>query len=320
MVRINAFFNRILLMTGFLLLSFIFAANNLNAQENQQSKVNLSKQDWEAVTGIFQSAQNGDMNVQFTVFNNVLVAKLLWNNNEMHLTPESPLVFVSKEKEHDEPIRITFVRDSSGAINQVNVADNGVWKRNNNYKPLVKKEIEHTPDQLKQFEGLYQLQEDATRFIEFSVKGSDLVLKQGWDGETRNFVPESAMDFFIKDFPQFTLNFSKDKDGNVNQVIAFKRDVWIKAKKASLSAGQLRLYVGKFRSNDDPDNEVELAVIKDHLVLKQLWDKKEITLEPKTDTYFYNDAESYPVVVIKNKDGAVTQVVILGTSIFSKIN
>ena len=320
MVRINIFFNRILLIISFFAASFLFTANRLAAQETQKNKVSLSEQEWKAVEGIFQSSQNSDMNVQFTARDNMLVAKLLWNNNELHLSPESPLVFSSKQEGNQDPIRITFIKDSSGAVNQVSVANNGVWKRNDNYKPIVKKEIEHTPEQLKQFEGLFQLQNDATRFIQFSVKDNNLVLKQSWDGETRSFVPESVMDFYVKDFPMFTLNFSKDNDGNINQVVAFKRDVWIKVKKASLSAEQLKSYAGKFRSNDDPDNMVELVVINDRLVLKQLWDKKEIILEAKTDTYFYNEAESYPVVIMKNKDGVVNQVTILGTNVFSKIN
>jgi len=319
MLIIKTFFKRILVLTSFFLAVFLFAANRSGAQESHTSKVILSEQQWKAVEGIFQSQQNNDMNVQFTARDNMLVAKLLWNNNEMRLSPESPLVFSSDQKENQESVRITFIKDPSGAINQVNVANNGLWKRNNNYKPLVKKEMEHTPEQLKQFEGLFQLKNNATRFIQFFVEGNKLVLKQGWDGEKRYFIPESAMDFFITDFPQFTLNFSKDSAGNINQVVAFKRDVWIKTKKASLSAGQLKSYEGRFRSNDDPDNMVELTVLKDHLVLKQLWDKKEIILEPETDTYFYNEAESYPVVIIKNKEGAVNQITILGTSVFSRI-
>jgi len=320
MLIIKTFFKRILVLTSFFLAVFLFAANRSGAQESHTSKVILSEQQWKAVEGIFQSQQNNDMNVQFTARDNMLVAKLLWNNNELRLSPESPLIFSSRQEGNQDPIRITFIKDSSGSVNQVNVANNGFWNRNDNYKPIVKKEIEHTPEQLKRFEGLFQLQNDATRFIEFSVKDNNLVLKQSWDGETRSFVPESAMDFYIKDFPMFTLNFSKDKDGNINQVVAFKRDVWIKVKKTSLSVEQLKSYAGRFRSNDDPDNMVELMVVNDHLVLKQLWDKKEIILQPKTDIYFYNQAESYPVVIIKNKDGVVNQVTILGTNVFSRIN
>ena len=320
MAALNNLFKRIFPVTSFFLVSFFFVAMEMGAQENQKPRVNLSEQEWKAVVGIFQSPQNTEMNVQFTEGNNMLIAKLLWNNNELHLLPESPLVFSSSQEGNQEPVRITFIKDSSGAINEVNVANNGVWKRNNNYKPLVRKEIELPADQLKRFEGLYQLQGDEPRFIQFSVQGGQLVLKQEWDGEQRFFVPESAMDFFVKDFPLFTLNFSKDKEGNINQVVAFKRDIWIKTKKPALSVDQLKSYEGKFRSNDDPDDMVQLTVVNDHLVLKQLWDKKEIILQPKTDLYFYNDAESYPVVILKNKEGLVNQITILGTSVFSRIN
>ncbi|AEV99581.1 hypothetical protein A4D02_27465 [Niastella koreensis] len=320
MACINNLFKNRLLITLFLLGSCFFFADRVKAQENQKARASLSEQEWKAVTGIFQSPQNNDMNVRFTARDNMLIAKLLWNGNELHLLPESPLEFSSNQEGNQESVHITFIKDSSGAVNEVKVADNGVWKRNNNYTPLTKKEIELSPDQLKQFEGLYQFQGDATRFIEFSLQGGQLVLKQSWDGEQRFFVPESAMDFFVKDFPLFTLNFSKDKDGNINQVIAFKKDVWVKSKKHSLSVNELKSYEGKFRSNDDPDNIVQLTVVKDHLVIKQLWDKTERVLQPKTDCYFISEGEFYPVVIHKNKDAVVNEITVLGTSVFSRIN
>ena len=250
----------------------------------------------------------------------MLIAKLLWNNNELHLLPESPLIFSSSQEGNQEPIHITFLKDSSGAVNEVNVANNGVWKRNNNYKPLVRKVIDISPEQLKPFEGLYQLQGEEPRFISFSVKEGKLVLKQEWDGEQRSFVPESPMDFFVQDFPLFTLNFSKDSEGNISKVVAFKRDVWIKTKKPVISLNELKSYEGKFRSKDDPDNVVQLSVKNDHLVLIQLWDKKEIILQPKTNTYFSGESDSYPVVFTKDKDGMINQVTVLGSSVFDKIH
>jgi hypothetical protein len=320
MATINSIVRR-LFLAGFLFIaSFFFVVKELSAQENQKSRVSLSEQEWKAVVGIFRSPQNSDMNVQFTKGENILIAKLLWNNKELRLLPESPLVFSSSQEGNQEAVRITFIKDSSGAINKVEVANNGVWQRNNNYKPLVRKEIELTPDQLKQFEGLYQLQGDETRFIQVSTQRGQLVLKQEWDGEQRFFVPESDMDFFMKEVPSFTLNFSKDKEGHINQVVAFKRDIWIKTEKPTISVNQLKSYEGKFRSDDDPDNVVQLIVANGHLVLKQLWDKKEIVLQPKTNSYFYNDTESYPVVILKNKDGDTIKITILGTSVFTKIN
>jgi len=107
----NNLSKRTFLLASFIVVLFLFTTNNVKAQVSTKAKVTLSEQEWKAVTGIFQSAQNSDMNVQFTVANNMLVAKLLWNNNELHLSPETPLVFSSKQEGNQEPIRITFVKD-----------------------------------------------------------------------------------------------------------------------------------------------------------------------------------------------------------------
>jgi hypothetical protein len=56
-----------------------------------------------------------------------------------------------------------------------------------------------------------------------------------------------------------------------------------------------------------------------NLTIKQLWDNKEIVLEPQTETYFYNNDQSYPLQVIKDKEGKVTQVLVLGMDLFDKV-
>ena len=68
------------------------------------------------------------------------------------------------------------------------------------------------------------------------MRENNLVLKQIWDGEEILFVPESELSFFSKAIPLFSLDFSKDKDGNITQVLAFKRDVWIKKDKLRADA------------------------------------------------------------------------------------
>jgi hypothetical protein len=296
----------------------------LLAQEKQRpaetrTNVVLSEQERKAVEGIFQDPGNTDRYVQFTARENVLVARLLWNSAEIPFIPESSLAYVSKDMVEDQLLHIVFKKDSSGAVNEVKMADIGVWVRAKNYKPVAKKEMEHTPDQLKPFEGLYQLQNQDDRFIQFMVKGNNLVLRQHWDGNEISFVPETSLDFFSKEVPLFPLSFSKDKDGNIAQVLAFKKDLWIKIKKVSLTSEQLKLYEGKFQSKDDPDNLIQLSARNNQLIVKQLWDGKEITLEPQTETYFYNDAQSYPLQGVKDKDGNITQVWVLGIEEFNKV-
>lgn len=287
-------------------------------KDSLAQNIRLSPDQLKAFQGFYQSAQNKDMVVQIDPTENGIRAKLLWNNGEIRLLPESELGFVSKEGGDEGPIHLVFHRDSSGLVNQLNVASNGVWNRVKDYKPVVKKEMEHTPAQLAQFQGLYELREDNSRLLKFSVRENSLVLKQMWDGNEILFVPESELSFFTRAIPSFSLDFSKDKDGNITQVLAFKRDIWIKTNTLAITPAALKSNEGKYRSKDDPDNEIRIIATDSTLLVRQLWDKKDNVLQPLTATYFNNQALSLPLVIVKDQGGKVSQVVLLG-NIFIRV-
>jgi hypothetical protein len=316
----NVFFMLILIAIQMIIPSGM----QLMAQDNQKadqikSLVRLSEQEWKAVEGYFQNPGNQDLYVQFKTSHDTLLGKTLWNNNTFHLLPQTTLSFASTEEGEGGHIHIDFIKDSIGAVNSMRLGNN-IWKRGNNYKPIVRKEMEHSSDQLKPFEGVYQFKNDSGRFIQFSVDGNRLELKQLWDGNKIYFVPETPLDFFSKEFPMFILTFSKNNENQVSQVIAFKKDLWLKIPKPTLTAGELKLFEGRYRSTDDPDNMVQLTVTHNQLVLKQLWDGREIDLDPMTKSYFYNDTQSFPVQILRGKDGVVNQIVILGMDQFKKVN
>lgn len=288
-------------------------------KDSATATIKLSPEQLQAFAGYYQSPQNKDLVVQFSAIENGLFAKLLWNNSEIRLTPESAMGFVSKGAGENGPIHIVFHLDPKGVINQVDVANNGTWNRIKDYKPVVKKEMEHTPAQLLRFRGLYQLQGDNTRFLQFSVQDNNLVLKQLWDGNEISFLPESELRFFSKQIPQFSLDFSKDTDGVITQVVAFKHDVWIKTNKPALTPAILKTYEGKYRSQDDPDNEISINATDSNIVVRQLWDKKDHVLEPLTTIYFNNKDRSFPLVVVKDERGKITQVVLMTGNIFKKL-
>jgi hypothetical protein len=288
-------------------------------KDSLAENIRFSPEQLKAFEGYYQSSQNKDMVVQIVVSDNSLNAKLLWNNAETHLVPESQWGFVTKEGGDEGPIHLVFHQDSTGVINQLDVAGNGVWNRVKEYKPVLKKEMEHTPAQLVPFNGLYQLQGENSRFLQFSVRENNLVLKQMWDGTEILFVPESELAFFTRAMPLFSLDFSKDRDGNITKVVAFKRDVWVKTNKPALTPAVLKTYEGKFRSKDDPDNEIRIIAKDSSLVIKQLWDGKETVVQPLTDTYFYNNAQSLALQIIKGGDGKIGQVVWLMTNVFNRV-
>ncbi|HXB92016.1 MAG TPA: hypothetical protein VNU72_06995, partial [Puia sp.] len=309
--------NRIwLFIIGFACTSIVlFGAHRAVAQDTHKDStaavVRLSPERLKALEGYYQSTQNKDMVVRMIVAEGGLKASLLWNNQAIRLVPETEWSFVSMSGGDGETVHVLFHRDSSGLVNVLDVSGNGSWKRVNDYKAPVKKEMEHTPEQLAPFEGTYQLKQDNSRLLQFTVRDNKLVLKQLWDGNEVIFVPESDGVFFSRVVPMFSLEFTKDKDGNITQALAFKRDVWVRVKDLAITPALLKSYEGKYRSKDDPDNEIRIIATDSNLVVRQLWDKKEIVVRAVTDVYFSNPDRSFPVVIGKDADGKVNQVTIM---------
>src|SRR5580692_3310872 len=255
---------------------------------------NGQEKKWHELEGYFRSQANRDFVVQFIAQDSIVFAKLLWNGGSAHLLPDTGLAFASREQGENGPLRLVFHREPSGAVNQLDVSGNGLWVRDPNYKPVTMQEMAHTPDQLQKFAGLYQLTEDSAQYVQLTVDNNSLTIHQHWDGGTReNFVPSAEGKFFEKDFPRFTLEFSPDQQGRYSQFVALGRDHWIRVDKPTLSAAQLKTYEGKFRSEDDPDNTVQLIATDKALLVRELWNKKEIRVEALSNTYFNDEKLSF---------------------------
>jgi hypothetical protein len=304
---------------------FLLASSRVTAQENTKSadtskKIILPKEQLNAVEGIFQNSGNPEMYVQIIAAEDGIIGKLLWNNNQVKLTPESPLVFQSKDAGGEGPLRVVFTKDASGIVTQLTVGNNIVWNRVKAYKPATKTEMAHTPAQLKPFEGIYQLQNDDPHFIQFYEKGNKLILKQFWDNNEVALIPDTELSFFGKDIPLFSLEFTKEKDGNITKVKVAKRDTWNKIALANPSAAELKIFEGKYQSKDDPDNILQVFTRDHQLVVKQGWDGKEINLTAITNLYFYNEAQSYPLAFKKGTSDRDITLTIFDVDQFSKIN
>ena len=299
-----------------------------NAQETPKFGIELTKTiqlnpaQLKPLEGFFQNPKNKDMYVQITVApsGNGIMCKRLWNNNQMNFLPETELNFVSAIAPEERPLRLLFKKDSTGSVSQLSLGNNDLWTRVADYKPIVKLEMKHTPEQLKPLEGIYSLQNNQQqRFIQFTVKQNQLILKQHWDGTEQTLLPETELSFFIKDQTLFSLVFSKDANGVINQALVNKRDNWTKIVPVHLTNDQLKVFEGKYQFKDDPDNLLQLSAKGQQLVVKQIWDGKEISLTPQTDTYFYNNEESYSLLFNKDADGNFTQLRLLGIDVFTKV-
>jgi hypothetical protein len=286
------------------------AQDTLNTK-GEHAPVFLSGTQWKAVEGYFQS--NKDLYLRTTAHDTVLLVKYLWANNEDTLYPESELAFSNRES-GDKASRLVFSKDSFGSVSRL---FNGgeTWNRVSEYRPVVKKEMPHTPAQLKPFEGVYHFENDSNALVQFMVKGNDLVLK---DNQETHFVPSSELNFYKPDNIWFTIDFSKDASGKIKQALIVKRTVLIKNPKPSITVTQLQSYEGKYRSKSDPDNIIQLIIKGKQLIVKQLWNGQEIVVTPLADLYFYNTTESYSLQFVRDSDGAVRQAWLFNTTEFDK--
>jgi hypothetical protein len=313
---------RIMAASG-LLITCLFYTSVIKAQssnkENEPKKeVQVTVAQLKAIEGYYQNQDNKDMYVQFIPSDNGLNAKLLWNGAQLHLSPESELEFSSKQGER---VSIKFIKAADGSISQftLNNDTKQVWARSKDYKSIVKKEIQLSPEKLKMFEGLYTNHGGNDRFLQFTVKENGLILKQHWDSQEVPMTPEAETDFYSKAQHLFTIHFNMDASGKVTDMIAFKRDKWDKIEPVVPSSAQLKLLEGRYQFKDDNDNIIEIKAKGANLVVRQLWDKKEIEVACKTDMYFYNSEQSFAVRFAKDKEGNITQVFILGDDLFEKI-
>ena len=298
---------------------FPAAAQDREPAQDTNKAIQLLPGQLKAFEGYFQFSQSKDQVIQFKIVRDTLVARLLWNGMVLHILPESDSVFHNVEPVEGRTIPLKFRRNSEGIYASMLLFDQqSPWVRIKDYKPLVRTEIAHTPAQLKIFEGIYGDPGNQS-FIGISEKENKLVLHQFWDGNDIEFVPDSALHFFNKQQLRFTLQFVKGPDDSIARMVAFGRDIWNKEKHLSLTPEQIRLFEGKYRFKDDPDDILQMTASGMNLVVRQMWDGKETIVSPRTDIFFYNEKQAYLVTFKKDDSGAVTGALILGNDYFEKM-
>ena len=168
-----------------------------------------------------------DTYIHITADTNGLVLEQMWDNQKISFYPQTGLEFMNDERNF--PLKFTKAPD--GTITQVLAFDKDLWIKAKEYKPVEVIEVQLKASDLKVLEGKYVMQNDRGDEVFLLIRARDkgLILKQGWDDQEIPFVATSDVDFYCKE-RQFPLKFTKDKDGNATQVLAFKRDLWKKVK------------------------------------------------------------------------------------------
>jgi len=168
----------------------------------------------------------------------------------------------------------------------------GLWDRDNNYVPLVYKEIAHTPEALKIFEGYYQ--DTRGQFLYIREKDNQLLLIKLWDGSGISFVPDSSMHFFCKGNTTFTLGFTRKPEGALS--LNYDNEWWENLKEPLISDAAWKAFEGTFRSKDDPDNLIRVSAKGSSLLVKQLWNGLETKAKPLSDLFFCNSDQSFTIL------------------------
>ena len=165
--------------------------------------------------------------LQIMVKDSHMVLKQLWDKQEIPFRQTSDLEFYNDD--HKFPLK--FTRSSTGEITQVLAFNRDVWNRvADNYTPPMKKIIKLTADELKSFQGRYQLKGgdgDDDDIAVITVANDHLVIKHEQD--ITNLLPVSALEFVTED-QSFDVLFTKAPGGTVIQAVVNNKDVWLKDK------------------------------------------------------------------------------------------
>jgi len=159
--------------------------------------------------------------------------------------------------------------------------------------------------------GFYQFP-NKVAFIEFNLEDGVLKARQLWDGKEYQLNQVSETNFETKQ-EGHKIEFLSDNDGHFTKAKLLGRIV---ASKVSfnpkivrrLSDVQLKRLEGNYVLADDNNIKMQVRSVKDELIIKQLWDNKEISFTPISEPFFLNADGTFPLT-FELTDGKVTKVI-----------
>ena len=163
---------------------------------------------------------------------------------------------------------------------------------------------------LKQFEGIFQKVDNKEAHIQFTVKEGALEGKQLWDNRAYELVRQAGDDFVSKP-EDHKVRFVMDGAGAVTKVMVGHSE-WVKVKMyvprkvVQLPAAELKRMEGKYRFQQDQNMLLQITAKDGHLVLKQLWDDKEIMLWAESEVNFFSKQQLFPASFSKDAAGNIT--------------
>jgi len=189
------------------------------------AEVQLTVEQLKKLEGYYRFQKDAAGYIKFFVRDQQLIAQQMWDKKEHVLVAYSDLKFKSKDK----GLPAEFIQDKNGNVVQVLVLSTDLMDKVDEYKPVERKIVTLTPAELKAVEGYYQFEKAKKSYVQVSVQGSNIVLKQLWDGQERVFNPEAPLTFSA-DLPSRKITFQKDTHGNVTHMLSVRNELLVKVK------------------------------------------------------------------------------------------
>jgi uncharacterized protein YjhX (UPF0386 family) len=179
-----------------------------------------------AFEGYYQLDKDKNLYLQIKVKDNKLVLIQLWDEREIPFEQKSELYFYNEQ----QSFPLTFSKDANGEITQLLAFERDTWIKVKGYKPVEKKEITLSAAKMQAFAGKYKMSDEGhDQFLQFTVNGNSLEVKELWSEKSYTILPESELVFFGRK-NYYPIQFSKDKEGNITQALIFNKDTWVKVK------------------------------------------------------------------------------------------
>ena len=294
----------------------------LRANNDELKEATLNSQQLKALEGIYQNEANKAVYVQVIVKQNTLIVKQLWDGKETAMAAQSDVSFLV----HVGYLRIIkFTKNDDGIATKFSTLNKEDWNKVESYQPAAA--IKLPVQDLKKFEGYYEFKDRKGQFLQISTNDDGLVLKQLWDNREVNFTATGPLAFLAKENPQFTLQFAADNTGQITQVLAFGKDVWVRNDNyhppvvIKLAVQDLKRLEGKYEFRNEKGQFLQISATENGLILKQLWDSQQIDFVATSPLDFFSKVQpGFTLKFTVDNAGHVTQVLAFGQDIWDKVN
>ncbi|HVW97658.1 MAG TPA: hypothetical protein VHA56_16915 [Mucilaginibacter sp.] len=181
---------------------------------------------------------------------------------------------------------------------------------------------------MKAFEGIYQLKSNKYSYIQITVVNKTLLAKTIDADKQFVLTRKTDLDFETMDDDgdeTVPIRFTKNASGEItgaavadkDELIRVKNYVPVKALK--LTADELQAYAGKYEFDQRKGTFLTITPTADGLMLKQLWDNREIPFIAVADNEFLNKEAMFPLKFTKDANGNVIKVLAFNRDSWDKV-